>query len=168
MLLIRQTSLVSSMYEIRREYLESSLSKIIAILRNLHSFRVCFQIFSTRFECSVTSSTLVSSVVLPVRVFFGPAIQTVVGNVYLSTDKPSDISCKTTLETSGEDVKITLETGGEDAKIRVEKMYLYASLDFQQPLDKVSTTSNIEPKNISSLLFSSVFSNVAHSFRVCL
>ena len=97
----------------------------------LHSFRVYLHIFSTSFECGFTCSPLVSSVVSHLlhsfRVYFsGP------GELYLSPSSLTSLTslvegyrtvrerrlgevnytrnewrrCKTTLETSGEDVKL--------------------------------------------------------------
>jgi hypothetical protein len=110
------------------------------LLPLLHSFRVKFYFYSTRFECSCSSSPLVSSVVLRLfhsfRVYFssffgvfkndmkeGDGVGLFYdGNIFKETWREGKCiekswifdSCKTTLETSGEDVGNTLETSGED------------------------------------------------------
>ncbi len=86
----------------------------------LHSFRVYFHIFSTRFECNFTSSQLFSSVVFRSRTIlnmrvtlsqgrFAPTLPVKIHSKGVEKMQKYTQNewrrCKTTLETSGEDVK---------------------------------------------------------------
>ncbi len=78
----------------------------------LHSFRVWFYIFSTRFEFGFTSSPLVSSVVLGSTVVFQYIMHPLIGHLVRHFTSSPLVSGgehqKSTLETSGEDVGLVL------------------------------------------------------------
>ncbi len=97
-------------------------------------------IFSTRFECSFTSSSLVSSVVSHLihsfRVQFRYEYHR--GQGYSPRTTVGLETCKTTLQTSEEDVKTKLETSEDDEKLhskRVEKMKNYTRNEWGRQAD---------------------------------